>query len=231
MAKDGLRAHYGCIARRWHALTVDRSSPDVGIDRFSSRDVARRGMLGFTPTERRNYEAATLRYMAAAHISNYLDNAGIPAKDLAQRIRKSRSWISKLLSGRQNATLDTLAEVAWALGAKWSIDLVAASRSSTPAEDDPPPPSWAVHQPNASTVSLTVISGSAIHSSFELPALMNVDFRYIQSTVLIVNVITGPRWLDSLRGTGAMNVISPSVQANYAPSGSPTIITEVEPKR
>src|ERR1700722_1503389 len=109
-------------------------------------DADRPPPFNFTPTERREYEAATLRYTAAAHIENYLDNAGIQAKDLAQRIRKSRSWVSKLLSGRQNATLDTLAEVALALGAKWSIDLVATNRNGTPAESDAPPPGWAVQQ-------------------------------------------------------------------------------------
>lgn len=100
-------------------------------------------MFGFTPNERREYEAATLRFTAAAHIQNYLDNAGLQAKDLARRIGKSRAWVSKLLSGRQNTTLDTLSDVAWALGARWQIDLVSAERAGTPAEEDPPAPYWA----------------------------------------------------------------------------------------
>ena len=67
---------------------------------------------------------------------------------------KSRAWVSKLLSGHQNATLDTLADVAWALGAKWQIDMVAADRIGTPAENDPPPPHWAVR--SSSTTTMTV---------------------------------------------------------------------------
>lgn len=99
-------------------------------------------LFDFTPNERRAYEAATLRYTAAADIQNYLDHAGLQAKDLARRIRKSRAWVSKLLSGRQNATLDTLADAGWALGARWQIDLVPADRVGTPAENDPPAPEW-----------------------------------------------------------------------------------------
>ncbi len=110
-------------------------------------------LFNFTPSQRREYEKTTLRYTAAAHIQNYLDDAGLRAKDLAQRIRKSRAWVSKLLSGHQNATLDTLADAAWALGAKWQIGLVAADRIGTPAENDPPPPQWAVR--SSSTITMT----------------------------------------------------------------------------
>lgn len=210
---------------------MDRSSSDV--ERPTSSDIERQRDLGFTSTERRDYESATLRYTTAAHIANYIDNAQMPAKELAQRIRKSRSWVSKLLSGRQNATLDTLAEVAWALGAKWEVDLVSADRGSTPAENDPPPPAWAVQQPITSILSLAVsstaqISRSMFRSSFESVVLTNVDFQYIHSTVVNVNVIAGSRWLDSLTKPGVMSVIIPSVQEGYLPSTSPTIITEIE---
>ena len=99
-------------------------------------------LFNFTPEERRDYEATTLRLIASAHIENYLEHVGLQAKDLARRIRKSKSWVSKLLSGRQNATLDTLAEVAWALGARWQLDLVSAERTGTPAENDLPAPTW-----------------------------------------------------------------------------------------
>jgi antitoxin component HigA of HigAB toxin-antitoxin module len=99
-------------------------------------------LFNLTPAERREYEATTLRLVAAAHIENYLEHAGLQAKDLARRIRKSRPWVSKLLSGRQNATLDTLAEVGWALGARWNVDLVPAERAGTPAENDAPAPTW-----------------------------------------------------------------------------------------
>lgn len=100
-------------------------------------------LFGFTAQERLEYEKTLIRLTVAAHVENYLDHAGLQAKDLASRVRKSRPWISKLLSGRQNATLDTLAETAWALGARWSVDLKAAEREGTPAEGDKEPPNWA----------------------------------------------------------------------------------------
>ena len=96
-------------------------------------------LFNFTPDERREYESATLRFTVAAQTQNYLDRAGLQAKDLAQRIHKSKAWVSKLLSGRQNATLNTLAEIALALGARWQIDLEQAEKVGTLAEQDPPP--------------------------------------------------------------------------------------------
>ena len=109
-------------------------------------------LFNFTPSQRREYEKTTLRYTAAAHVQNYLDDAGLRAKDLAHRIHKSRAWVSKLLSGRQNTTLDTLADVAWALGAKWQMDMVAADRVGTPAENDPAPPQWAIRSSSTTTM-------------------------------------------------------------------------------
>lgn len=100
---------------------------------------SRTPLFNFTPDERKEYESATLRFTVAAQVQNYLDNAGLQAKDLAQRIHKSKAWVSKLLSGRQNATLNTLAEIALALGARWQIDLEPAERVGTPAEHDPLP--------------------------------------------------------------------------------------------
>lgn len=115
-------------------------------------------LFNFTPGERREFEATTLRLTAAMHIENYLEHLGLQAKDLAQRIRKSRPWVSKLLSGRQNTTLDTLAEVALALGARWNLDLVPAERVGTPAEADIPASAWI----GGSTTSVTVTNVHAL---------------------------------------------------------------------
>jgi transcriptional regulator with XRE-family HTH domain len=101
-------------------------------------------LFGFSDKERLEYETTLLRLLVAADIESYLNHAELQAKDLATRVGKSKAWISKLLSGRQNSTLDTLAETAWALGARWSVRLTAAERPGTPAESDPPPPAWAM---------------------------------------------------------------------------------------
>jgi hypothetical protein len=41
---------------------------------------------------------------------------GISQRDLARRLGRSEPWISRVLNGRENTTLKTVAEVAWGLG-------------------------------------------------------------------------------------------------------------------
>lgn len=41
---------------------------------------------------------------------------GISQRDLARRLGRSEPWISRVLNGRENTTLKTVAELAWALG-------------------------------------------------------------------------------------------------------------------
>jgi len=72
-------------------------------------------------------------------IESFLEESGIQAQELAARMGKSKAWVSKLLSGTHNPTLDTLAEVALAVGLRWDATLCAASREGTPAEADPDP--------------------------------------------------------------------------------------------
>lgn len=188
--------------------------------------------FNFSPPERLEYEAATLRYTAAAHVENYLDHSGMQAKDLAQRIRKSRSWVSKLLSGRQNATLDTLAEIAWALGARWKISLVASERRGTPAENDAPPPSWAaVEQLSTSTMSANIIVGTS--SPAPIKALRfagRIDFWLSQSVRTDVHMISGSsRWPDlSMDANVACLIVPPDDTNKYLPSPSVTINLEIE---
>jgi transcriptional regulator with XRE-family HTH domain len=147
-------------------------------------------LFNFTPSERREYEKATLRYTAAAHLQNYLDDAGLRAKDLAQRIRKSRAWVSKLLSGRQNVTLDTLADVAWALGAKWQMDMVAADRIGTPAENDPNPPRWAVR--SSSNITLTTCDGPVWYWTHQRSGTHQFDVDFMNMSNCSIYVTSDP---------------------------------------
>jgi antitoxin component HigA of HigAB toxin-antitoxin module len=193
-------------------VTVDRLAP-----------------FNFTLAERREYEAATLRYTAAAHIENYLDHAGMPAKDLAQRIRKSRSWVSKLLSGRQNATLDTLAEVAWALGAKWKISLVASERRGTPAESDAPPPAWAVQRSGAATISANFVLNASVAQPIEaLRFTGQIDIWLSKAILPSIRVISGPRSPDlTVDANAAALIYSPQDTGKYLNSPSASISTSV----
>lgn len=45
-----------------------------------------------------------------------MQEQGISQRDLARRLRRSEPWISRVLNGRENTTLKTVAELAWALG-------------------------------------------------------------------------------------------------------------------
>lgn len=195
-------------------MTVDRPAP-----------------FNFSPPERLEYEETTLRYTAAAHVENYLDHTGMQAKDLAQRIHKSRSWVSKLLSGRQNATLDTLAEVAWALGARWKISLVAGERRGTPAENDPPAPSWAaIQQLGTSTMSANIIMDTSASAPIEALRFTGKIDLWLQSSIHTdVHVISGSRSPDlSVDANVACLLVPPEDANKYLPSPSATIVTNLE---
>lgn len=216
-------------------MTIDQPSHAVDINRPPSANVDPPSPFNFTPGERREYEAATLRFTTAAHIENYLDHAGMQAKDLAQRIRKSRSWVSKLLSGRQNATLDTLAEVALALGAKWTMDLVAANRRGTPAENDVPPPAWAIQQASTATVSVSMSQawfgfGGLVPSPFEVFTFTSkLKVQFLQSAQADIHVIPDPQWSDFAAMSNAIRLIgSPEQTVKYLPLPSSEVITEIE---
>jgi transcriptional regulator with XRE-family HTH domain len=99
-------------------------------------------VAGWSREKRRDYERSLLRLTVAGRIENLLVDLEIPRSELAGRIQKSRAWVSKLLNGRQNLTLDTLAEIGWALGVRWEATPIAVARDNTPAARDPTPPSW-----------------------------------------------------------------------------------------
>lgn len=59
----------------------------------------------------------------ARQIEGQMQSAGIKRSQLAERLGKSRAWISKLLHGGQNVTVFTLVEVADALGFDLDVKL------------------------------------------------------------------------------------------------------------
>lgn len=92
--------------------------------------------------QRLKFERTRLRLITAGQFENLMDALGVSRAELANRISKSKAWISKMLSGRQNLRLDTLAEVAWALGVRTNVELVEADRRGSPAANDPDLPHW-----------------------------------------------------------------------------------------
>ena len=54
-----------------------------------------------------------------------IEDSGFTQAQIGQRLGKSAAFVSQVLSGRRNCTLKTIAEVAWAAGARldtrWSV--------------------------------------------------------------------------------------------------------------
>jgi len=83
---------------------------------------------------------------------------------LAERLGVSDARVSRVMTGHENLTLRTLADLGWALGLRFEVIAAPlADRDSTPAADDPPPPRWLGQQ--AQLVARRVRNGLAQVSS------------------------------------------------------------------
>ena len=94
-------------------------------------------------TERRVFEQELLFGEARATVAGVLRSIGLRQRELARRLDVTEGRISQILSGRENLTLRTLADLGWALGLRFDLRAKALpNRSDTPAEQDPPLPTW-----------------------------------------------------------------------------------------
>jgi transcriptional regulator with XRE-family HTH domain len=97
--------------------------------------------------ERRFFERELLYGETAETIGALLRELGVTQKELADRLGLSEARVSRILNARENMTLRTLTDVAWALGFRFVPTLVPfEDRSRTPAANDPPPPAWIERQ-------------------------------------------------------------------------------------
>lgn len=78
-------------------------------------------------------EKATLD--AAELIAKLMDDKDMSKADLARHLGKSRAWVTQLLSGKENLTVRTLAEILYALG--YELDLGMHSLESGVGRADP----------------------------------------------------------------------------------------------
>lgn len=69
-------------------------------------------------------EQESLTLEATELISRLMDEAAVSKAELAQRIGKSRAFVTQLLSGSRNMTMHTLADLAFALGYKVDMKAV-----------------------------------------------------------------------------------------------------------
>lgn len=82
--------------------------------------------------QRPEYWAEKLKLEAADAVADALAEQGINRVELARRLGASPSLVTKILSGYQNLSLESLAKLGCALGVQWQ--LVSAPIDSVPSE-------------------------------------------------------------------------------------------------
>lgn len=139
----------------------------------------RRDSILSDPAVRRTYEQELLFGEATDTIAGLVESVRITQRELATRLGVSEARVSQILSGGENLTLRTLADMGWALGVQFELNPVPmASRLGTPATDDPPAPAW-LHRlrEQQPTVQFRNLEHrhSRPHRGVALPHLMIVD--------------------------------------------------------
>lgn len=74
-----------------------------------------------TEEHRKNSSSEELTFDVTEEILIIMEDKGITKKDLADKLGKSKAYISQLLSGSKNMTLRTLSDLCFALGVKPSV--------------------------------------------------------------------------------------------------------------
>lgn len=76
-----------------------------------------------SPEARRRYEQEQLIVWAMEAIARAMKAAGMTKADLARKLGTSRAHITQVLGGSRNATLRTLADLAWACGSRVTVSV------------------------------------------------------------------------------------------------------------
>jgi transcriptional regulator with XRE-family HTH domain len=99
------------------------------------------------PAPRRAFERQLLFGEAVETVSALLASNELSQKELARRLGVGEARVSRILNGRENATLKTIADLGWALGIRFAlVPIPFDDRDATPAAEDPPPPKWLTAQ-------------------------------------------------------------------------------------
>lgn len=67
------------------------------------------------PEYRRAYFEGQPIFRVAIHVIRFRNEAGLTQEELAERMKKKQSWISRVEAGWENLTLKTLGQLAYAL--------------------------------------------------------------------------------------------------------------------
>ena len=82
----------------------------------------RHNVLMRDPEYRRIFAIEGLVTDAAELVAQLMQDQGVTKAELARRLKKSRAWVTQLLSGKANMTIRTFAEAVYALGSQVSLD-------------------------------------------------------------------------------------------------------------
>ena len=105
--------------------------------------MAKRRELLADPEIRRVYEQELLFGEATDTVAALVESLALTQRELARRLGVSEGRVSQILSGKENLTLRSLADLGWALGVRFDLQPQRmAERAGTPARDDPPAPAW-----------------------------------------------------------------------------------------
>jgi len=77
----------------------------------------------FSNTEDKAFARSELVYNVTEDILLALEDKDMDKKELAQKLGKSASFVTQVLSGSRNMTLNTLSDIAYSMGAEVSISL------------------------------------------------------------------------------------------------------------
>lgn len=73
--------------------------------------------------EKRAYAREALLYNVTEDILVLLEDLGVSKNELAERLGKSRSYVTQVLSGTRNMTLGTLSDICFALNAEPQVEI------------------------------------------------------------------------------------------------------------
>jgi transcriptional regulator with XRE-family HTH domain len=126
-------------ARNRHALSKQSADgPELARDRPGRGEPEAEALA-----PRREFERELLRGEWIENIEALREGARINRRQLADRLEVSEARISKLMGGGENVTVNTLADVGWALGVRFVLMPVPLDDTSdSPAAEDPEPGRW-----------------------------------------------------------------------------------------
>ena len=88
------------------------------------------------PEFRREYEKELLIGSFTDWMHDYLDEASVTRKELAERLGRSAGRVSQILAGSENLTLGSIADLGWALGIRFRLTGEPMNREGTGAGDE-----------------------------------------------------------------------------------------------